>query len=59
MEKLHPWWGQPSDRGPLKNRTEQYQDKGTGGLSFRVIERNCCISAVCTSMASNSVKNNM
>jgi len=23
MEKVHPWCGQPSDRGRLKNRTEQ------------------------------------
>jgi len=24
MEKVRPWCGQPSDRGRLKNRTEQY-----------------------------------
>jgi len=23
MEKVHPWSGQPSDRGRLKDRTEQ------------------------------------
>ena len=23
MEKVRPWYGQPSDRGRLKNRTEQ------------------------------------
>ena len=27
MEKVRPWCGQPSDRGRLKNRTEENQEK--------------------------------
>jgi len=32
MEKVRPWCGQPSDRGRLKNRTEQLY---VGGLDRR------------------------
>jgi len=30
MEKVRPWCGQPSDRGRLKNRTEQAQGRREG-----------------------------
>jgi len=39
MEKVRPWYGQPSDRGRLKNRTEQCSsgeetNKSEQGLNY-------------------------
>ena len=37
MEKVHPWSGQPSDRGRLKDRTEQkfqVEDEAQAGLEM-------------------------
>ena len=34
MEKVRPWCGQPSDRGRLKNRTEQYRTGGRPGKNW-------------------------
>ena len=34
MEKVRPWCGQPSDRGRLKNRTEQIQPLSVTSLLF-------------------------
>ena len=36
MEKVHPWSGQPSDRGRLKNRTEQNRS-----FKWRMRPRRC------------------
>jgi len=35
MEKVRPWCGQPSDRGRLKNRTEQNQNEVYIGWQWR------------------------
>jgi len=36
MEKVRPWCGQPSDRGRLRNRTEQnYRERGKDFLVDR------------------------
>jgi len=33
MEKVHPWCGQPSDQGRLKNRTEQGRHQISGTIN--------------------------
>jgi len=49
MEKLCPWCGQPSDRGRLKNRTEQHYDLADYDLQASAIA--CGISLEsCASM---------
>ena len=39
--KVRPWCGQPSDRGRLKNRTEQH--KRNSGYIFKLFSCNICL----------------
>ena len=41
MEKVRPWCGQPSDRGRLKNRTEQNRTELAGRSGLVVSSSNC------------------
>ena len=37
MEKVRPWCGQPSDRGWLKNRTEQADNRPIIGAPLIIV----------------------
>jgi len=59
MEKVRPWCGQPSDRGRLKNRTEQNMTKsakeGAGAETRTQTTQGVCVCVcVCCSRICNS-----
>ena len=49
MEKVRPWCGQPSDRGRLKNRTEQNR-------TVAQTKRHCCTPHLDVSAAAGAVE---
>ena len=42
MEKVRPWYGQPSDRGRLKNKTEQNKTRYAGEQIDRHADSHDC-----------------
>jgi len=60
MEKVRPWCGQPSDRGRLKNRTEQIKLTRVGfrahvKIASRIVSYSAVLAMACVCPRSSHV----